>query len=267
MKGRTALVTGGASGLGRATALELAGRGVNVAIADRKVNEAEETAVKCRARGVTATAIEFNQANPESVEACIARAVSSHGTLDFLFANAGVGRFRSFLDMTPQEWGFLIDVNLNGTFYVCRAAAKAMISGGRGGAMVLTASSGAQVMCDQLSAYCSAKAGVVMLMKYIASELGPYRMRANAIMPGVVETQLSSHMLKEEKWRKMLERETPIGRWGQPDEIGKVVSFLLSDEAAYVNGEAIMLDGGSTLHAYPRWFSLDYSRENHQDWE
>jgi NAD(P)-dependent dehydrogenase (short-subunit alcohol dehydrogenase family) len=267
MKGKTALVTGGAGGLGRAAALELAARGVNVAIADRKLGEAEETASECRARGVESTAIEFNQTKPESVDACVARARESHGSLDLLFANAGAGRFRPFIEMTPEEWRFMIDVNLNGTFYVCRAVAREMIRGGRGGAMVLTASSGAQAMCDQLSAYCSAKAGIVMLMKHIASELGPYRIRANAILPGVVETQLSSAMLSEDKWRTMLRTETPVGRWGQPDEIGKVVAFLLSDDAAYVNGESMMIDGGSTLHGFPRWFSLDYSRENHQDWQ
>lgn len=266
MKSKIALVTGGASGLGRATALELAKRGVNLAIADRKVTEAEATAFDCRAYGVKATAIEFNQASPESVDACVARTLEDHGCLDLVFANAGVGLFRSFLDMSAKEWDFVIKVNLSGAFYVCNAAAKAMIRHGNGGAMVLTASSGAQVPCDQLSAYCAAKAGVVMLMKHIASELGPYRIRANAILPGVVETQISAPMLKEEKWRSMLERGTPVGRWGQPSDVAKLVGFLLSEDASYINGESIMIDGGSTLHAYPKWFSLDYSRENHQDW-
>lgn len=107
MDGRTAFVTGGASGLGRAAAVELASRGINVVIADRKVAEAEETARECRAREVLATAVEFNQSKPESVAACVARAVEVHGRIDLLFANAGVGRFRSFLEMSPQEWAFL----------------------------------------------------------------------------------------------------------------------------------------------------------------
>jgi NAD(P)-dependent dehydrogenase (short-subunit alcohol dehydrogenase family) len=267
MKGKNVLVTGGASGMGRETALELARRGVNVAIADRKIAEAEEAAKECAALGVKAEAIEFNQTNPTSVQACVAQAVEKLGSLELLFANAGAGRFKPFIEMTPDEWRFMIDVNLNGTFYVCNAAAKAIIKGGRGGAIVLTSSCGAEVVCDHLSAYCSAKSGIVMLMKHMASELGPYRIRANAIMPGVIETQLSSYMLSEQTWRDMLARETPVGRWGQPIEIAKVVSFLLSDDASFVNGEAVMVDGGSTLHGYPRWYTLDYRRENHQDWK
>lgn len=267
MKGRKALITGGAGGLGRAAALELASRGADLAIADRNKAEAEVVAAECaNLSGVKATAIEFNQLKPESVESCFARFIEDHGRLDYLFANAGGGRFGSILDMTAQDWRFMIDLNLNGAFYVCQAAAKAMVAGKTRGAMVITASSGAQAVCDKLSAYCAAKAGAVMMMKHIAAELGPYRIRANAIMPGVVETPLSDYMLAEEKWRAALRRETPVGRWGRAEEIGKLVAFLLSDDAGYINGEAIMIDGGSTLHAYPRWFSLDYSREDHQDW-
>jgi NAD(P)-dependent dehydrogenase (short-subunit alcohol dehydrogenase family) len=267
MSNKTALVTGGAGGLGRAAALELAARGIDVAIADRRLDEAEETAKECRANGVKATAFEFDQMKPESVQTCIRDISNLYGAIDLLFANAGTGRFRSFLEMTPEEWRFTVDVNLNGTFYVCSAAAKEMIRAGRSGAMVLTSSSGAEAIVDQLSAYCCAKAGVLWLTKHIASELGPYRIRANAILPGVVETRLTSPMLGEEKWRTMLKRDTPLGRWGQAAEIGKVVAFLLSDDASYINGEAIMVDGGATLHGSPRWYSLDYNRGNHQDWK
>lgn len=266
MKGKNALITGGAGGLGSASALELAQRGVNVAIADRKLAEAETMAHECEKHGVKAVAIEFNQLKPDSVQACVSRAAEALGGIDFLFANAGGGRFRPFVEMTPDEWNFMISLNLNGTFYVCNTVAKEMMRQKRGGSMVLTASSGAAVMCDQLSAYCAAKSGVVMLMKHIASELGPYRIRANAIMPGVIETPLATPMLQEAKWSEALKRETPIGRWGKASEIGKTVAFLLSDDAGYINGESIMVDGGSTLHGYPRWFALDYSRENHQDW-
>jgi NAD(P)-dependent dehydrogenase (short-subunit alcohol dehydrogenase family) len=222
--------------------------------------------MECINFGVKSIAYEFNQGNSESVEDCVQTIVNDFGQIDLLFANAGVGLFRSFLDMTPKDWDFVIKVNLNGTFYVVNAVAKAMINKGNTGSIVMTASSGAQVPCDQLSAYCAAKAGVVMLMKHMASELGPYRIRSNAILPGVIETQLSSHMLKEQKWRDMLTKNTPVGRWGQPEEVAKLVCFLLSEDAAYINGESIMIDGGSTLHSFPKWFSLDYSKENHQEW-
>lgn len=267
MKGKHALVTGGARGLGRAAALELAARGADVAVADRKLEQAEETAAECRALGVGAVAVALDQADPDSAAACVAQSAGALGGVDLVFANAGTGKFKPFIDMTPQEWRLIMDVNLNGTFYVCQAAARQMIRQGTGGAMVLTASSGAQVLADQLSAYCTSKAGVVMMMKHMASELGSYRIRANAIMPGVVETGMTGPMLQEPRWRSMLLRETPVGRWGQAEDVAKLVAFLLSDDAGYINGESIMIDGGSTLHGFPRWYALDYSKVNQADWE
>ena len=88
----------------------------------------------------------------------------------------------------------------------------------------------------------------------------------NAILPGVVETGMTGPMLSEAKWRRMLQRETPVGRWGKPEDVAKLVAFLLSDDAAYVNGEDVMIDGGSTLHGVPRWYSLDYTKANECDW-
>ena len=133
--------------------------------------------------------------------------------------------------------------------------------------MVLTASSGSRVIADQLGAYCASKAAVEMLMKHMAAELGNYRINVNAILPGVVETGMTGPMLAEEKWRRMLVRETPVGRWGKPQDIAKLVAFLLSEDAGYINGEGIMIDGGSTLHGYPRWYGLDYTKQNECDWD
>jgi len=267
MEQKRALVTGGARGLGRAAALELARRGTTVAVADRRIDEARETAAECEQIGVAAVAIELEQTDYKSASECVERAARELGGLDMVFANAGIGKFRPFIDLSPDEWRLTMDVNLNGTFYVCQAASRVMIREGRGGAFVLTASSGAEFVADQLSAYCVSKAGVVMLMKQMASELGPYRIRVTAIMPGVIETPMTSSMLREDKWRRMVERQTPMGRGGTPVDVAKVVAFLLSEDAAYVNGTTILIDGGSTLHGYPRWFSLDYSRENESNWE
>ena len=266
-KGKVALVTGGARGLGQASAVELARRGAVVAIADRKAEAAEETARLCSEHTPGAQAFVYDQADAASVERCINEVVEACGGIDALFANAGPGKFAPIVDMKKSDWDFLMQVNLNGAFYVCQDVARQMIKQGRGGKIVLTASSGSTVMCDQLGAYCASKAGVLMLMKHMASELGNYRINVNAIQPGVIATGMTGPMLSQETWQRMLVRETPVGRWGRPEDVAKLVAFLLSDDASYINGEGIMIDGGSTLHAFPRWYALDYTQDQQCDWE
>jgi NAD(P)-dependent dehydrogenase (short-subunit alcohol dehydrogenase family) len=268
MKGKVALVTGGARGIGRETALELARRGARIAIADRKHDMALETADLCgKEGGGEAAAFRVDQADSSSVEACVSSITEHFGHIDLLFANAGTGRFSPLADMSKKDWDMIIQVNLNGTFYFCQEVAKRMMARGEGGKMVLTASSGASVIADQLGAYCVAKAGVVMLMKHLASELGNYRINVNAILPGVIETAITAEKMNQTAARNMLVRQTPAGRWGKASEVAKLVAFLLSDDAGYINGEGIMIDGGSTLHGYPRWYALDYTEKNKADWE
>jgi len=261
------LVTGGARGLGQETAVELAASGAKVAIADRKLEAAQETAAQCRKNNVEAEAFGFDQAMAESVESCIADVVKRFGRIDGLFANAGTGRFSPLVDMPKKDFDLVFQINLNGTFYVCQEVARQMIKQGLGGKMVLTASSGARVIANQLGAYCASKAAVVNLAKHFASELGNYRINVNAICPGVVASGMTGPMLSKEEWRNMLIRETPVGRWGEPRDIAKLVTFLLSDDASYINGEDIMIDGGSTLGGAPRWYSLDYTEAQKVDWD
>lgn len=264
---KVALITGGARGIGQATALELARRGAAVAIADRKIEQAEETAkLCCAASGSAAEAFVVDQAEASSVEACVARVRERFGHIDALFANAGTGRFAPLVDMDKKDFDLVLRINLNGTFYFCQEVARCMIRHGTGGKMVLSASSGARVIAAQLGAYCASKAAVVNLAKHLASELGNYRINVNAICPGVVETGMTGPMLAKEEWRRMLVRQTPVGRWGHSEDVAKLVAFLLSDDAGYVNGEDIMIDGGSTLQGAPRWYSLDYTETNACDW-
>lgn len=264
--GKVILVTGGANGLGKAAALMLARRGATIAIADRKLEEGLIAAQQCKELGGTADAFEIDQATHARVVQMVDAVKDRYGRIDGLFANAGFGRFRSILDISAEEWDLTIQVNLNGTFYVCQAVARVMSTQAEGGRIVLTASSGARSVIDQVAPYDVAKAGVTMLAKHLASELGTYRISVNTILPGVVESGMTRSMLAKQHWRDMLRRETPVGRWGQPEEIAAVVSFLLSDAASYINGAEILIDGGSTLHGYPRWFALDYSQQGKPDW-
>ena len=269
-KGKVALVTGGGRGLGQGTCIELASRGARVAVPDRKAEIAEETVALCNKAANNnqgAKAFVFDQAQGESVEACVADVAAHYGQIDLLFANAGTGKFVPVVDMKKSDWDFIIQVNLNGTFYVCQEVAKRMIARGKGGKIVLTASSGSKVIADQLGAYCASKAAVEMLMKHMAAELGNYRINVNAILPGVIETGMTTPMLRDERMQRMLIRETPVGRWGKPQDVAKLAAFLLSDDASYINGEGIMIDGGQTLHGFPRWYALDYTKENVCDWE
>jgi NAD(P)-dependent dehydrogenase (short-subunit alcohol dehydrogenase family) len=267
LRGKVALVTGGARGIGAETAVELARCGATVAIADRKMLAAEETAMSCRKAQVDAKAFEFDQASASSVEACVAEVVRHFGRLDLLFANAGTGKFAPLVDMSKSDFDLLMQVNLHGTFYVCQEVARQLIRQANGGKMVLTASSGAKVVANQLGAYCASKAAVLSLAKHLASELGNYRINVNAICPGVVASGMTGPMLSSEAWQRMLVRETPVGRWGEPGDVAKLVVFLLSDDAAYINGEDIMIDGGSTLLGAPRWYSLDYTKSQDVDWD
>jgi NAD(P)-dependent dehydrogenase (short-subunit alcohol dehydrogenase family) len=203
----------------------------------------------------------------ESVDECIDAIVKRFGRIDALFANAGTGRFSPLVDMPKNDFDMVLQVNLNGTFYVCQDVARQMIKQKSGGKMVLTASSGARVVADQLGAYCASKAAVVNLAKHLASELGNYRINVNAICPGVIASGMTGPMLSSDAWRRMLVRNTPAGRWGDPNDIAKLVAFLLSDDASYINGEDIMIDGGSTLHGAPRWYDLDYTKSQTVDWE
>ena len=267
LNGKLIVVTGGARGLGQETAVELASCGADIAVADRKFELAQETAHRCQEKGVKAKAFEYDQADAESVEKCIQDIAHHFHKIDGLFANAGTGKFSPLVDMQKKDFDFLMQVNLNGTFYVCQEVAKQMIKQGLGGKMVLTASSGARTIANQLGAYCASKAAVVSLTKHLASELGNYRINVNAICPGVVESGMTGPMLSSDAWRRMLIRETPVGRWGAPRDVAKLVSFLLSDDAGYINGEDIMIDGGSTLGGAPRWYSLDYTKDNVADWD
>jgi NAD(P)-dependent dehydrogenase (short-subunit alcohol dehydrogenase family) len=263
-----ALITGAGGGIGRATALALAASGVDVALVDLSLERARSIARECEALGVTAAAWGLDQCEPDAAYGLPARVQDALGRVPTkILLNAGIGTFAPFLDMPPELWRRTIDVNLTGTFYLAQAFARAMIAGAQPGSIVLTASSGATTVCDQLSAYCASKAAVLMLARHMATELGPARIRTNAVLPGVIATEMTAPMLERTRWQNMIARETPVGRAGRPEEVARLVAFLLSDDAGYINGEGIAIDGGSTLHGYPRWFAQDYSTNDVNDWK
>lgn len=264
---RVALVTGAAGAIGAATARRIAEEGGSVILADVDREGVDRAAERLRAEGLCAVAARVDQGQPDDVERLFADVVASFDRLDVCFANAGVGGKTPFLDLPLADWRRFIDINLTGTFLVCQAAARRMIQCGNGGALVLTSSSGGMFPGALASAYCVAKAGVSMLARAVAPELGSYRIRINSILPGTIETGMMAKLLSFDRVRDAIESETPLGRIGTPEDVAAAVAFLSSDDAAYVTGTTLLIDGGQTVNGSPRWFSTDHRRKDHPVWE
>lgn len=265
---RVVIVTGAAGGIGAASAVRLAQEGASLGLLDRDEQGAAAVARRCEEVGASTIALAVDQADREAVDAGLAQIVDRFGRVDGLFANAGYGQFATFLATSAKNWTRHVDVNLTGTFNVCQAVAQVMADQRSGGAIVLNASSGAETYSDQLFAYCVTKAGVKMLAKGMAAELGVHRIRVNAILPGVIESPMTSPMLDgAEPHRDVLLSETPLGRLGDPGDVAALAAFLLSDDASFITGASINIDGGQTIHGHPRWFRVDYREPFIERWE
>lgn len=255
---RTVLVTGAAGDIGAAAAAQFAREGARVVIADRRKEELAAVAAGLRAAGGQVLDLACDQTDPAQV-AALFEAVTAFGGLQAVFVNAGYGRYGPLIDLDFAQWKRHVDINLNGGFLVAQGAARVMRAAGTGGAIVINASTAASHVCDLLGAYAASKAGLAMLARTLASELGPYRIRVNLIMPGVIETSMTHSLLDEPATRADVLAETPVGRLGRPEDVAQLVSFLASEAAGFVNGAEVLVDGGQTIHGYPRWFRVDYS--------
>ena len=238
--GRVALITGGASGIGRAVTRQLSQLGARVAIADRNREGAE--AVVAELGGDNAMAISVEVADPESANAMADVVTERFGKLDILVHSAGVGIERGFLETTPEEWRRLIDIDLSGTFYCAQAAARKMIAGRYGRIVTLSSTAGLRGGTGR-AAYGAAKAGVIGLTKVMAVELAPYRITANALAPGAIETELVARMHSDETRRVYLAG-IPMDRYSTPEETAFTAVFLASEQAGYVSGHILGVDGG-----------------------
>jgi len=240
LDGRTAIVTGGASGIGRATAMRFAAEGAIVAVLDRDGDAAAQVAQEI---GGSAHAIDVRDG--EAFTRIVQAVADATGRLDVLFNNAGSGDLRPLHTVDDKLWHRLIDVNLTGTFNGMRAVVPFMLEAGRG-AIVNNASVSALMPTRNEAAYSAAKAGVVALTKSGALEYGP-AIRVNCVAPGHVRTPLTAAWEQFPDLFEPVARAIPLGRIGEADEVAEVVLFLASERAGYVTGQTLMVDGGISL--------------------
>jgi len=249
-RGKTAVVTGGANGIGRGIVERLHADGANVVIADIDIASATSLA---EVLGAKAAAIETDVRDEAALTDCIAQAVDQFGNLDIMVNNAGYIMFSPIVETAADDWRRMMDVNINGIFLGMKAGAQQMIAQGKGGTIVNASSGGGRKGVPNFAHYCATKAAIIMMSQAAAGELAPHRIRVNCYTPGHVETPMMSGLLDKiagahgttrDEAYQALEDEVPWGRWGKVEDVAAAVSWLACDDAEYITGQCIAMNGG-----------------------
>jgi glucose 1-dehydrogenase len=243
LEGRRALVTGGDSGIGRATCLELAAHGAAVAINHLgDPAEAEKIAAAIEQAGGRALPVQMDVSKEEDVERAFGEVVDGLGGLDLLVNNAGIEEPYEIAEMPLESWRKVLDVNLTGAFLCCREAARRMESG----TIVVNTSVHEIIPWMRFSHYAASKGGLRMFVQSIAKELAPRGIRVCSVAPGATRTPINEGVEEDDESRAQI----PLGRWAEPEEVARAIAWLASEQASYVVGTTLYVDGGMTL--YPR---------------
>lgn len=247
LRGKIALVTGGARGIGKAIALRFAQEGADVCVIDKDSGAAEQTAREVGKLGVRALALNADVSDRVAVERAVDKMVEKLGFIDILINNAGMIVFGSLMDCRLEDWSRMIAVDLTGAFHFTQLVGRLMIKQGRGGRMVHIGSTASLLPTPQQSAYCVAKAGLLMMSRAAALELVNYKITSNLLCPQGAVTDINRDLLSDPATMKALEDKIPAHRLASIEEIAAAVAFLVSDEAAFITGAELLHDGGSVI--------------------
>ncbi|MFC1892664.1 3-oxoacyl-[acyl-carrier-protein] reductase [Chloroflexota bacterium] len=243
LSNRVALVTGGGRGIGRVIALKLAEVGASVVVND--VDEvAQEVVAEIRGAGGQGLAVLADVSSTEDVNSLVATILSTYGKIDILVNNAGITRDQLVIRMTDENWDDVIRINLKSVFLCTRAVARQMIKQ-RWGRIISIASIVGVVGNQGQANYASAKAGIIGLSRTIAKEVASRGITANAVAPGFIDTEMTRRL--DEGWKEELKRRIPLGHFGSPRDVAEAVAFLASEEAGYITGQVLGIDGGMAI--------------------
>lgn len=242
MMGNVAVITGAGSGIGRAVAVRLAGLGCSVVCGDVNLAAAQETADAIGAKGQQAVAIAVDVSSGASVQAFIERSLQTYGSIQFLVNSAGIWQRKTIEEISEEDWDRIIDINLKGTFLVIKAVVPHLKQNKFGRIVNFASIAGRSGGVWTGPHYAASKGGVIALTKNIARELGPFGINVNAVAPGIVKTPMTDSY-PAEVMTSTIQR-TPLGRLGEPEDIADAVLFLLTDEARFITGETLEVNGG-----------------------
>ncbi len=253
LDGKVAIVTGGCSGIGKRTAERFVEEGARVFIGDLNAEGIGAMIGQLGHNQCDGAALDVR--DEAAVEKMVAAAVRRFGRIDIAFNNAGTGHFSPVQEYALADFERIVGICLTGTFLCIKHEAKQLIAAGRGGSIINVASVNALQATEGFAAYCSAKAGVAMLTKVAALELGRHNIRVNAIGPGLINTPLTAGMMLRPALAEAFVHESPMGRVGEPDDVAGLALYLASDDSTLMTGQTLYIDGGQSLKKYPEMFT------------